>query len=858
MFYRRAIVFKFTALVMVALTGGCGKLRSPFNAGHGEVKVASPLPGDSLQLSEFHRDARLFRQNQRAEREFQVESYALKAHFSWEQTRLDANLRIRLRLENPAVDSIELDSRITDITSANVEDFGPVPFVTDLPAGVISFDLSNVPASLRSQSLNLVVRYGVPIGGSVGLFAGGLAVTAPVLGDPVSSRVVYTASEPHGAPSWMMCDDNPARRAHFAVDFTMDPRETLISNGDLLVNRVEQGLRHMAYETRYELPTYLMAFAQGEFATATRNVQGLPVSIWVRQGIPVDWDRMLDRLSNMLETFQGRLVPYPFEKYALVLIPDFGGGMENAGITFQDEGSSRNPNSAGTLSLTAHELAHQWFGDLVTVSTWDDLWIKEGMATLLAEEATRAYADKNQSGRLFGSQFVVSKGDAIIDPNLSGQSKYTSGPYDRAAWLLTQIRFQVGEVAFWQTLRQVLNEYRFRSIGTDDFLGAFAPLLGRDLARFKKATLIHELPTLALTEDPVVPRRLNMQLSDNQGALVAPVQVRLHGPKSSSTWTLSGGQTQLDIPEGSFIEWDPNDIHPRVETFLSDSAAFKSMGFAFVPPGSDSVPKFLKLSAHSQVRALGFRSLWTWDPNKFLSFIASLASDWGSVEALKSACVFGRTDASHWGPILMAAWETPPDFGLVGLMDCGSVNPTAVFASDRAFIRKNPSDRTSEFKSKLAGAFATDPAEAFATWSALAQSGPTLGARRQGVANLKPYLRGTGDFQRPAMKDLPHWHKFIRELLYSSRDKLVNLSAIDMIVQEKDKNAMIPLGDFSASSTATWAFRVFAVCAAVQVAGSDADLWRSFLVQVGDLAALPAQVRKVVEHPEECPPFSMF
>ena len=596
-----------------------------------------------------------------------------------------------------------------------------------------------------------------------------------------------------------------------------------------------------------------MAFAQGEFATATRNVQGLPVSIWVRQGIPVDWDRMLDRLSDMLDTFQARLVPYPFEKYALVLIPDFGGGMENAGITFQDEGASRNPRSTGTLSLTAHELAHQWFGDLMTVSTWDDLWIKEGMATLLAEEATRAYADKNHSDRLFGSQFLISKGDAIIDPDLLGQDKYTSGPYDRAAWLLTQIRFQVGEIPFWQTLRRVLNEHRFRSIGTDEFLGAFAPLLGRDLARFKKATLIHELPSVSLKVDAVAPRRLIMQLSDDQGSLIAPVQLRVHGPKGSRTLPLALGQAQLDIPEGSFIEWDPNDIHPKVERFLTDSAALKSMGFAFVPPGSDSVPKFLKLSAHSQVRALGFRALWTWDPANFLSFIGGLGSDRGSFEALRSACVFGQADPSIWSSILMTAWETPPYFGLGGIMDCGTVSPTALFATDRAFIRRNPSDASSEFKSKLAGAFATDPAEAFTTWSGLAKSGPTLEARVQGVLNLQPYLRGVGDFKRPALEDLPIWHKFIRDLLYGSRDKLVNIFAIGLIVQEQDKNAMIPLADFTAAPNVNSVFlREYAACAAVKLAGADAGLWSAFLAQIGDLAGLPPKVRQVVEHPEQC------
>jgi hypothetical protein len=246
--------------------------------------------------------------------------------------------------------------------------------------------------------------------------------------------------------------------------------EDVVANGTRTKDERHDGQRVVRYEMNDPLPTYTMAFAAGEIEHRDRTTGRIPISVWYRRGLMLDPNDMLGLLSDAMTSFENLVGPYPWPAYAVVLLPEFSGGMENTTITFTTETSGQaNPGT----NLQAHELAHQWFGDWVTVATFDDVWIKEGMATLLAPEADRAQRDADGKGRRFGSYFAFSPNDAIRDRALVGLAKYTSGPYQRAAWLLTQIRERVGDVAFWQSLRQVLAKYALGSIDSESFVRSF-------------------------------------------------------------------------------------------------------------------------------------------------------------------------------------------------------------------------------------------------------------------------------------------------------------------------------------------------------------------------------------------------
>lgn len=311
-----------------------------------------------------------------------VQRYEVTGEFDWSRGRLVAKVAMTLLPGDDGLRSLRLDSAVAEVKAVRLAGGTDLPYTVDAELRALRIDVSRVPGIAADQAIMLEIDYEAAESDA-------LHAIPARRGDPAASRVVYTASEPLNAALWMPCHNTPEDRAVFSIDLGMGAQETMIANGALISDEQGASGRRMKYATDYTVPIYLMAFAIGDFEVEGTMKGSLPVSVWHRRGVPGDYGRLLDEVVRSIGLFEELLVPYPFEKYALVLVPGLGGGIENLGITFQEEFQSTAPTSSGDLRLTIHEIGHQWFGDLVTVKTWDDLWIKEGMATLLAAEGAR-------------------------------------------------------------------------------------------------------------------------------------------------------------------------------------------------------------------------------------------------------------------------------------------------------------------------------------------------------------------------------------------------------------------------------------------------------------------------------------
>jgi hypothetical protein len=281
--------------------------------------------------------------------------------------------------------------------------------------------------------------------------------------------------------------------------------------------------------------------------------------VWFRRGLPVDTAAHLDLLARVMAHYEGLIGPYPWERYAVVLLPGFPGGMENATITFNAESSG-----VGAISeaLNAHELGHQWFGDWVTMRDYRDAWFKEGMATLLAAEASRPSRDTEGRGRLFGASFNFNAADAIVDDKLGGLQRYTSGLYERAAWMMTQVRARIGEDAFWAALRGVLASHALGTIDGKTFVRAFAPALdGAAIAKWLAALEVHGAPRVGVATAGAA---VTLTVSDPAGLLLDPIAVSVVDAAGAVTpRTLApGAPLVVDIPAGGYLAPDERDVHP--------------------------------------------------------------------------------------------------------------------------------------------------------------------------------------------------------------------------------------------------------------------------------------------------------
>ena len=848
----------FAVLSLSITLAGCTKHSSVENAAGVSTK-------DPHVQAEFARDSHRF--GGRVKKSIDVIRYELKGRFDWQTDILSAQVAITL-VRPMGLTTIELDSLVPRVKRVQLESgtLTDLAFRVDQAASALRID---IPESVTADTLRLLVSYeldGKPMAGRRANFK----VVRPRTSDPAQSRVFYVRSEPQGAPAWMPCHDHPDDRALFDTEFTMAADERMIANGRLVKDTVDGGVRTMGYETEHTLPTYLMAFAQGEFVSATRQHGALPVSVWARRGVQVDWDSILDETVRQIAQFEKLLTPFPFEKYAIVLLPQFGGGMEHASITFNNETSSSQP-LRGDYSLMAHELGHHWFGDYVTVRSWDDLWIKEGMATLLAAEAMSFYEDQNHTGVLMGETFRFSNGEAVRDKALEPEQKYGTGPYQRSAWYFTQLRSIVGEDVFWRTMRRALLEHAYGTISSEELLELFRPEMPADLFAKAVASLdAHEAPQVHVEHaDGVV----KLSLEDKENVLLAPLEIyaRGAGGAESHRFLAPGTSIELKKEEGWLTVADPRDIHPPLTSWIRGEAAEAEQkavrqGFYTLatPRNAAEIEVFKKMPATEQVNGLMAYMLWNADPAALMDVQRSLGTATGKYLVLAVACdqvskASSEELVASWGGVLDDLFTTPPLLGIhwmttpVVKESCRGRVPAAVESRLR-LVQRDPATKLVS-DAELAFLVRLPVDGAVRTWAPLAERGRSLRSRilaTEAVLESGLNADGTPSAEAEEVKG------FARRILRTSDIQEMVTSALAGTTIMKDKQALPELALVTRNESLEVSMNAFGACAAYIVSEGDAAMWDGFKRTIGPIETLRESVRDVLADPaERCKRFSL-
>jgi aminopeptidase N len=777
---------------------------------------------------------------------YDVESYALVGEYDFSAKQLNAKVTVQFASNAAPPSSVVLDSQVSEINSVTLPSGEALPFAVNASAGTLTVELGRNAVPGAAVVVDYVAKRSV----NAGILGLPLSSFDARKGDPSKGRVAYTFSEPQSARQWMPSHDDPSDRALFSADFKVGAGERLIANGALVdeSRRGPNGSGRMKYATTYSLPTYLMAFAVGEFEVERqRGPRGLPLSVWHRRGVFADHQKTMRQLTAMIEHFENLIgVQYPFEKYALVLLPEFGGGIEHAGISFQGENNSTQPNNISDLNLSAHELGHQWFGDLVTVETWDDLWLKEGMATVLQEEGVRKLNDEGPARGLDGDKRFVRAGQAIRDLARPPANKYTSGPYSRAGWLLSQIRSVVGEEKFWGTWRTLLQENRFGTLSTARFLAAFGPTLSPDvLAKVQTAIDAKALPSIEVAALDAGGARLT--LKDAQGALIVPIEFQWYrGDGTVEKLTLSVGQS-LDLVRKSpadFLVVDPEDIHPGLRQFVAAANRpqyFSALSPLLSPTGEASVARFLELKAVHQVSALLEQGLPPMQPQEFQSFLSKLDSNKARLQAIGGACQFAQTDAAGWKPILLPILQRAHFLSSIGeeqgalgtcanLFSPDEIMPWTWFNLTFGLPFPLVDERSVEYLSLIPA----KPAEMLKVWSAVARRAYSIRSRETAAFTLLLYGRTPGAIPEA---ELPDWRKVVAALTASNETINATFAYVSLLrsipsavaaENQAGREALAGIirnGDLSIAHP-------FSACTAYVLAAGDAVAWQVFVDSV--------------------------
>lgn len=315
--------------------------------------------------------------------------------------------------------------------------------------------------------------------------------------DPKSGEeFVYTLLVPADAHRLFPCFDQPDLKAVFQLQLDLPEAWSAVANAPARQARAgEGGRRRFAFADTAALPTYLFAFAAGPFeVVAADNGDGPPVRLFVRHSkrTELEGDLLLGmhaRAVEWLETYFDRR--YPFDKLDAVLLPGFPyGGMEHAGAIFYRETAlafDHRPSDDELLrrsTLIYHEVSHQWFGNLVTMAWFDDLWLKEGFATYVSYRLLDALEPERHSWLRFlqkvkpnAYRIDVTPGTTPVYQELDNladaKSAYGAIVYNKAPAVLRELQGRLGETAFRDGMRRFLAEHAFGNARWQDLVRAF-------------------------------------------------------------------------------------------------------------------------------------------------------------------------------------------------------------------------------------------------------------------------------------------------------------------------------------------------------------------------------------------------
>lgn len=325
--------------------------------------------------------------------------------------------------------------------------------------------------------------------------------------DGIKKELLATQFESHHAREVFPCIDEPAAKATFDVTLTTEKNITVLGNMPIVSQKVDDELLITTFDRTPRMSTYLLAWTTGDLHRKTATTKsGVEVNIWATPAQPAEsLDFALDIATRTIEFFDEYFdTPYPLPKSDHVALPDFSSGaMENWGlITYREIALLADPATTSIASkhyiatVIAHELSHQWFGNLVTMQWWNNLWLNESFATLMEYIAIDVLHPEWNVWLDFATMESIAalRRDSIdgvqavqVDVNHPDEiSTLFDGAivYAKGARLLRMLQQYIGHEAFQAGLKSYFKSHAYGNTIGDDLWNALGEASGKDIATF--------------------------------------------------------------------------------------------------------------------------------------------------------------------------------------------------------------------------------------------------------------------------------------------------------------------------------------------------------------------------------------
>jgi aminopeptidase N len=420
--------------------------------------------------------------------DYDVQHYRIALSFDWSKKSISGETTITLRPFHDSFKEIELDAGEMTINSVKLAQSVPLNFrYEDDEKLFIALDRA-YPAGAE---IAVVINYSATP-------KRGLTFITPSESDPNRPFQIWTQGEASTNHYWFPCYDYPNDKATSETIITVEEKYKVISNGDLISVRPapSRGMKIWHWRMNQPISSYLISVVVGQYEELKDQYGNHPVISYVYPGQLENARVSFAKLAQMVAFFSEKTgCDYPYSKYAQTMVRDFPGGMENVTATTMTDAAVHDKRAHLDVSsneIISHELAHQWFGDLLTCRDWGEIWLNESFATFF--EAVWNEHDRSRDHYLYE---MMNNQQAYLQAWYQGMrrpivTRRYSDPdavfdvyaYARGAAVLNMLRFVLGEESFWKAINHYVKKHQWQNVETAQLNIAIEEATGQNLLWF--------------------------------------------------------------------------------------------------------------------------------------------------------------------------------------------------------------------------------------------------------------------------------------------------------------------------------------------------------------------------------------
>lgn len=422
------------------------------------------------------------------DRAFDLKHIRLEVALDFERRSIGGTSTMTLTPVNDGLSNVRLDAANMTVSAVTLSDGTPLPF--GYSDNVISVELGRPHAA--GEQITIVVAYAATP-------QRGLYFIAPDEAYPQKRLHVWSQGQDEDSKCWFPCDDATYVKTTSEVIATVPERFFALSNGRLIDTRHDEVAQVKTYHWQQNLPhaPYLMTLVAGEYVELANEWEGIPIPYYVPAGREAEGLRCFGNTPDMVRFFSEKIgVRYPWDKYAQITVGDFiFGAMENTGATTMTEYMLHDEKAARDFSadgIVAHELAHQWFGDLLTCRDWSHAWLNEGFATYFDALYTEHHLGRDEflvqiKGNI--DSYLAEDRDRYRRPIVTNVfhapiDLFDRHLYEKGSVVLHMLRNLLGETLWWKAINHYVAKHRHQWVVTTDLQRAIEEATGRNLDWF--------------------------------------------------------------------------------------------------------------------------------------------------------------------------------------------------------------------------------------------------------------------------------------------------------------------------------------------------------------------------------------